>query len=70
MGVVGLLDRLMRQRLIQRRQDNADRRRVMVALTPKAEALLLGLTLAHRAELQRLAPLLQELLRKLNLAGQ
>lgn len=60
----------MRRGLIQRRQDEADRRKVMVTLTPKAEALLLELTLAHRAELRRLAPLLQELLRKLDPGGQ
>jgi DNA-binding MarR family transcriptional regulator len=69
-SVVGLLDRLMRRGLIQRRHDEVDRRKVMVALTPDAEALLLGLTLAHREELRRLAPLLQELLRKLDRAGQ
>jgi DNA-binding MarR family transcriptional regulator len=69
-SVVGLVDRLMRRGLIQRRQDEADRRKVMVTLTPEAEALLLELTLAHRAELRRLAPLLQELLRKLGPAQQ
>jgi DNA-binding MarR family transcriptional regulator len=68
-SVVGLVDRLMRRGLIQRRQDEADRRKVMVGLTPQAEALLLELTLAHRAELRRLAPLLQGLLHKLDLAG-
>jgi DNA-binding MarR family transcriptional regulator len=68
-SVVGLVDRLMRRGLIQRRHDEVDRRRVRVALTPKAEALLLGLTLAHRDELRRLAPLLHELLRKLQESG-
>jgi DNA-binding MarR family transcriptional regulator len=60
----------MRRGLIRRRQGEEDRRKVMIALTAKAEALLLGLTLAHRAELWRLAPLLQELLRKLDLSEQ
>jgi DNA-binding MarR family transcriptional regulator len=68
-SVVGLLDRLMRRGLIQRRPDPGDRRRVMVVLTPEAEGLLLRLTLAHRAELRRLAPLLQELLHKLEVTG-
>ena len=67
-SVVGLVDRLMGRGLIQRRHDPEDRRRVMVALTPKAEALLVGLTLAHRTELRRLAPLLQRLLQKLDVA--
>ena len=64
-SVVGLLDRLMGRGLIRRRVAEKDRRRVMIALTAQAEALLLGLTLAHRDELRRLAPLLQELLSKL-----
>jgi hypothetical protein len=36
----------------------------MIVLTTKAETLLLGLTLAHRDELRRLAPLLREILEK------
>ncbi len=67
-SVVGLVDRLMRRGLIQRQQDAEDRRKVMVALTPQAEALLLQLSLAHRAELRRLAPLLHGLLQKLDKA--
>jgi DNA-binding MarR family transcriptional regulator len=63
-SVVGLVDRLMGRGLIQRRHDAADRRRVLIALTPKSEALLLALTLAHRDELRRLAPLLRALLQR------
>jgi hypothetical protein len=37
----------------------------MIAVTSKAEKLLARLTLAHRDELQRLAPLLQGLLKQL-----
>jgi DNA-binding MarR family transcriptional regulator len=68
-SVVGLVDRLTGRGLIQRRHDEEDRRKVRIELTPKAEALLLGLTLAHRDELRRLAPLLNELLRKLETPG-
>jgi DNA-binding MarR family transcriptional regulator len=68
-SVVGLVDRLMRGGLIHRRHDEMDRRRVMIVLTPKAQTLLLGLTLAHRDELRRLAPLLQSLLEKLEVSG-
>jgi DNA-binding MarR family transcriptional regulator len=68
-SVVGLVDRLMGRSLIQRRHDEEDRRKVRIALTPTAEALLLGLTLAHRDELRRLAPLLHELLRKVQESG-
>jgi DNA-binding MarR family transcriptional regulator len=63
-SVVGLVDRLMGHGLIHRRHDEMDRRRVLIALTPKAETLLVGLTLAHRDELRRLAPLLQTLLQR------
>jgi DNA-binding MarR family transcriptional regulator len=55
----------MRRGLIVRRHDEADRRKVRIALTPQAQALLLELTLAHRDELRRLAPLLQGVLRRL-----
>lgn len=68
-SVVGLVDRLMRRGLMVRRHDEADRRKVRIALTPRAEALLLGLTLAHRDELRRLAPLLQRLLRSVQESG-
>jgi DNA-binding MarR family transcriptional regulator len=63
-SVVGLVDRLMRRGLMARRHDEVDRRKVRIVLTPQAEELLLGLTLAHRDELRRVAPLLQGLLRR------
>jgi DNA-binding MarR family transcriptional regulator len=69
-SVVGLVDRLMGRGLIQRRHDEMDRRRVLIALTAKAETLLLALTLAHRDELRRLAPLLRALLQRVEAAGQ
>lgn len=68
-SVVGLVDRLMRRGLIARRHDEADRRKVRIVLTPQADELLLGLTLAHRDELRRLAPMLQGLLRRLQESG-
>jgi hypothetical protein len=42
----------------------------MIVLTPKAESLLLGLSLVHRDELRRLAPLLRELLEKVENAAE
>ena len=63
-SVVGLVDRLAGHGLIHREHDKTDRRRVMIVLTSKAESLLLELTLAHRDELRRLAPLLREILEK------
>ena len=64
-SVVGLVDRLVSQELCKRRIDPTDRRRVLVELTGKAEDVLAQLTLAHREELRRVAPLLRALLSNL-----
>ena len=69
-SVVGLVDRVARRGLIHREHDKTDRRKVLIALTPKAEILLLGLSLVHRDELRRLAPLLRELLEKVEGVGE
>ena len=61
-SVVGLLDRLASHGLIRRQTSTGDRRQVLIELTPKAETMLEHLSRAHRAELKRLAPLLQPLL--------
>ena len=64
-SAVGLVDRLARQGLVARQEDAADRRRVTLTLTKKAERLLAGLSAAHRDELRRLAPLLKTLLARI-----
>jgi DNA-binding MarR family transcriptional regulator len=69
-SVVGLVDRLEGRGLIHRQHDKVDRCRVVIVLSAKAEILLLELSLAHRAELRRLAPALRELLMKVEGAGQ
>ena len=61
-SAVGLIDRLAAKALVKRQSGAADRRQVLIALTPRAEALLAELSAAHRDELERLAPLLQALL--------
>lgn len=61
-SAVGLLDRLSARGLIRRRAGSEDRRQVLIDLTPKAARILATLSLAHRAELERLAPLLRVLL--------
>lgn len=58
-SAVGLADRLVKARLLKREPDPADRRRVALVLTPKAERILEKLSAAHRDELRRLAPMLQ-----------
>lgn len=64
-SAVGLVDRLAKAGLARRRPDPSDGRRVRVALTRKGERILERLSAAHRDELRRLRPALQELLAKL-----
>lgn len=62
---VGLADRLERMGLLKRRIAAADRRKVTLVLTPRAEGALAGLTAAHRDELRRLSSVLKPLLVRL-----
>ncbi len=64
-SVVGLIDRLASKGLVRRSAGLEDRRQVLIELTPRAEALLRDLSLVHRDELKRLAPLLGPLLERL-----
>jgi DNA-binding MarR family transcriptional regulator len=61
-SAVGLVDRLASKGLVRRSQGPVDRRQVLLDLTPKAEALLRNLSVAHRDELKRIGPLLRGLL--------
>lgn len=63
-SAVGLIDRLAAKRLIRRSTTPIDRRQVGIALTPAARTMLQRLAVAHREELQCLAPLLRGLLDK------
>jgi DNA-binding MarR family transcriptional regulator len=64
-STVGLVDRLVSKGLLRRHVDRADRRRVRLGLTRRSQSLLAGLSLAHRDEVRRLAPLLRALLERL-----
>jgi DNA-binding MarR family transcriptional regulator len=61
-SAVGLIDRLVAKSLVTRRSGADDRRQVLLELTTEAERVLSALSVAHRDELQRLAPLLRDLL--------
>lgn len=61
-SAVGLVDRLCSKGLVHRRRDPLDARRVLIELTVKGRSLLAALSLPHRDELRRLAPLLIPLL--------
>lgn len=62
---VELANRLERKGLVRRSRNGADRREVLLGLTPRGERLLKDLTVAHRAELRSAGP---KLLRALNAA--
>jgi len=61
-STVGLVDRLVARIMVRRCRDPRDRRRVLIALTPKGRTALAALTLSHRDELRDLAPMLKQLL--------
>ena len=63
-SAVELADRLVALGLVRRRADPADRRRVTLLLTPKAVRLLERLSATHLAELRRIGPTLQQMLRR------
>ena len=58
------MDRLVELGLVERREDPVDHRRVRVALTPHAEALLSELSAAHLRELRAIRPTLLDLLHR------
>lgn len=61
-SAVELIDRLIMNGLVERRQNPNDRREVLIDLTNRAERTLTKLSLAHRNEIRKLAPLLIGLL--------
>lgn len=61
-SAVELIDRLIANGLAERRQNPDDRREVLIDLTKRAERMLAKLSLAHRNEVSKLAPLLRQLL--------
>jgi DNA-binding MarR family transcriptional regulator len=63
-SATGLVDRLEALDLVTRSTSATDRRRAVLNLTAKAEAVLLRLTVAHRDEIKRLGPVLQQVLER------
>jgi DNA-binding MarR family transcriptional regulator len=57
-SVVELVDRLSSLGMVRRNRHARDHREVLIEVTPEGEALLRKLTVAHREELKRMAPLL------------
>jgi DNA-binding MarR family transcriptional regulator len=65
-SAVELTDRLAGQNLVARRNSTEDRRSVFLRVTKKGEHLLAKLSLAHRAEIQRMGPAMQQLLDRID----
>ncbi len=59
-SVVGLVDRLVRRGLVRRGASMEDKRRVIVSLTARGEALIEKLSASHLAELRQMAPELRQ----------
>lgn len=64
-SVVGLIDRLVLEKLVARAPSQTDRRRVLVELTRRGEETLEKLSALHHAQLQRIGPELSRLLERL-----
>ncbi len=65
-SAVGLADRLMTEKLIQRTIDPKDHRQVRVHLTDKGEAVLEKLSSTHQEQLRRMGPRINQLLESLH----
>lgn len=64
-SAVGLVDRLVSEKLAIRTPSTEDRRRVQIRLTPRGERLLEGLSAAHREQLRRIGPEITHMLQRL-----
>jgi DNA-binding MarR family transcriptional regulator len=63
-STVELVNRLSAAGYVRRKRDGADRREVLLALTPKGERVLRELSLHHQAELRSAGPALVDALRQ------
>ncbi len=65
-SAVGLVNRLEHQGLVERKQNDEDRREVLVGLTKKGLLVLDSLANMHREELRQLSPQLCVMLEKIS----
>jgi DNA-binding MarR family transcriptional regulator len=68
-SAVGLVDRLVAEKLVSRVTSSEDRRRVLLQLTSRGEKVLERLSSVHRKQLQRIGPEIIELLKQLGRAA-
>jgi DNA-binding MarR family transcriptional regulator len=65
-SAVGLVDRLVQERLIARESSSADRRKVALRLTGRGRRVLAKLAAMHRRQLQRIGPFLKRFFAELS----
>jgi DNA-binding MarR family transcriptional regulator len=64
-SAVGLINRLVAEKLASRQPSEKDRRQVLIRLTPRGEKVLGKLAFAHRKQLRHLGPELRSALTRL-----
>lgn len=64
-SAVGLVDRLVAEKLVSRASSAGDRRQVLIQLTSRGENVLEKLTSVHREQLKRIGPEIRQLLERL-----
>ena len=67
-SAVELVDRLAKENLVVRQPSAVDRRKVQLQLTGRGRQVLARLAAVHRAELQRIGPVLSRLFNELSRA--
>jgi DNA-binding MarR family transcriptional regulator len=67
-SAVGLVDRLVAEKLVVRSASAGDRRQVLIQLTRRGEEVLEQLASVHRGELKRIGPEINRLLARLDRA--
>ncbi|HEV2692786.1 MAG TPA: MarR family transcriptional regulator [Verrucomicrobiae bacterium] len=68
-SAVGLIDRLVLEKLVTRGPSSEDRRQVLIQLTQRGEKMLENLSALNRQELKRVGPEFRRLLEQLDQAG-
>ena len=64
-SAVGLIDRLVVEKMVSRAPSDTDRRQVLVQLTRRGENVLEKLSFAHQEQLKHLGPEMSHLLKRL-----
>ena len=68
-SAVGLVDRMVAEKLLERKLSSKDRRQVFIRLTSVGERKLERLSALHRQQLKQVGPELSRLLERLNITG-